>query len=219
MTERDDDILQNALSKDLRTIVLAAAKPMRLDAQQTLFREHDEGDSLFVVLDGRIELSLDFEDGRRLGLDVLTRGAVFGEIALFDPGPRTATATAVEPCKLLVVRHGDLMRAIEDSPGLALELLRLMGQRMRYMNTQLHEYVFMPLPQRLARKVLQFAPDAASGPARLSLSQSDLAELAGASREAVSKVLSGWKKQGILRTGRGAIDVLDQPALRMIAGV
>lgn len=213
------DNLKGVISRDLRLVLLAAAKPVKLSANEILFNEDDQGDALYVMLEGRLELSLVSEDGRRLGLDVLSRGAVFGEIALFDPGPRTATATALEKCRLLMLRHADLKRAIEGSPGLAFELLRLMGQRMRYMNVQLHEYVFMPLPQRLARKVLHFAPNEGEGRACLKLSHSELAELAGASREAVSKVLSSWKKQGILQTGRGSVELLNRVALRKIAGI
>ncbi|MEP4879026.1 MAG: Crp/Fnr family transcriptional regulator [Tateyamaria sp.] len=215
----EDDILNDVGSQDLRSALLGAARPIRLAASETVFSEDDQGDALYVVLSGRVEISIACEDGRRLGLDVLSRGAVFGEIALFDPGPRTATAVALEQCQLLMLRHGDLKRAIVGSPGLAFELLRLMGQRMRYMNLQLHEYVFMPLPQRLARKVLQFASRDGEGRARLKLSHSELAELAGASREAVSKVLSGWKKQGTLQTGRGFVEVKNEVTLRKIAGI
>ncbi len=211
--------MTGVVSRELRIVLLAAASPVRLAARETLFEEDDQGDALYVLLEGRVELSRIGEDGRRLGLDVVSRGAVFGEIALFDPGPRTATATALEESKLLVLRHGDLMRTIEANPGLALELLRLMGQRMRYMNQQLHEHVFLPLPQRLARKVLHFAGGEDGGHACLKLSHSELAELAGASREAVSKVLSSWKKKGILQTARGSIEVKNQAALRKIAGI
>lgn len=214
-----NDMLKGVVSRDLRSVLLAAAKPVKLSASETLFKEDEQGDALYVMLEGRLELSIVWEDGRRLGLDVLSRGAVFGEIALFDPGPRTATATALEKCRLLMLRHGDLKRAIQSSPGLTFELLRIMGQRMRYMNEQLHEYVFMPLPQRLARKMLQFSSKEGEGPAYLKFSQSELAELAGASREAVSKLLSTWKKQGILQTGRGSVELLNQGDLRKIAGI
>ncbi len=213
------DMLKGVVSRELRSVLLAAAKPVRLAANDTLFEEDDQGDALYVMLDGRVELSRIGDEGRRLALDVLTRGAVFGEIALFDPGPRTATATALDACRLLMLRHGDLMRAIEGNPGLALEMLGLMGQRMRYMNEQLNEHVFLPLPQRLARKVLHFAPMADQGTACLKLSHSELADLVGASREAVSKVLSGWKRQGILQTGRGSVELLNRNALREIAGI
>jgi len=212
------NLLENIASRDLRSVLLAAAKPVRLPAGETLFEEHDQGDALYVLLEGRVELSVACEDGRKLGLDVLSSGAVFGEIALFDPGARTASATALENCRLLRLRHHDLKKAIEGNAALAFELLRLMGQRMRYMNTQLHEYVFMPLPQRLARKVLHFTR-ADAGKSSLKLSHSELAELAGASREAVSKVLSRWKKQGILKTGRGSVELLNHGALREIAGI
>lgn len=213
----DNDMLNVVVSQDLRSVLLAAAKPVKLLAHETLFEEDDQGDALYVMLEGRLELSVVGEDGRRLGLDVLSRGAMFGEIALFDPGPRTATATALEKCRLLKLRHGDLKHAIEGNPGLAFELLRLMGQRMRYMNMQLSEYVLLPLSQRLARKLLYFASKEGGGHPCLRLSHSELAELAGASREAVSKVLSGWNKQGILQTGRGSIELLNQAALRRIA--
>ncbi|MEO9573029.1 MAG: Crp/Fnr family transcriptional regulator [Tateyamaria sp.] len=215
----EEDILKDVGSRDLRSALLSAAMPIRLATSETVFSEDDQGDALYVLLSGRVEISIACEDGRRLGLDVLSRGAVFGEIALFDPGPRTATAMALEQCRLLMLRHGDLKHAIEGNPGLAFELLRLMGQRMRYMNLQLHEYVFMPLPQRLARKVLQFASRDGEGCARLKLSHSELAEMAGASREAVSKVLSGWKKQGTLQTGRGFVEVKNEVTLRRIAGI
>jgi CRP-like cAMP-binding protein len=213
------DTLKGITSHELRKLLVDAAQIVELPAGDTLFEENDQGDALYVMLEGRLELSVLCQDGRRLGLDMVSRGSVFGEIALFDPGPRTATATALEDSRLLRLRHNDLMHAIEDNPKLSLELLHLMGQRMRYMNMQLHEYVFMPLHQRLARKVLQFAPFEAEGPARLRLSQSDLAELVGASREAVSKLLSGWKKQGVLDTGRGSITLLDRAALRKIAEI
>jgi len=214
-----NDILKDVASRELRSALLAAAKPVKLSANEILFKEDDQGDSLYVILEGSLELSFMGEDGRKLGLDVLYRGAMFGEIALFDPGPRTATATTLGTCKLLMLRHCDLKNEIECNPALAFELLRLMGQRMRLMNMQLNEYVFLPLPQRLARKVLRFASKEGEGFPCLRLSHSELAELAGASREAVSKALSGWKRQGILQTGRGSIELLNQAALREIAGI
>ncbi len=211
------DTLTEIGPRDLRLLLRTAASPVELAAGETLFREGEQGDALFVLRSGTVELSVLSPDGRRLGLDILSRGAVFGEIALFDPGPRTATATALAHCSLLRMRHKDLMRAIEDNPRLCLELLTVMGQRMRYMNQQLHDYVFMPVPQRLARKLLQVTPAEADGPALLRLSQSELAEMVGASREAVSKLLSGWKKLGVLDTGRGHITLRDREALQEIA--
>lgn len=197
-----------SLAKDIGTF----------ETNEVLFEENDPGDSLYIILEGRVEISLLWEDGRRLGLDVMRPGFLFGEIALFNPGPRTATARTLEPCKLAQLRHDDLMAEIKKRPDLAVEILLIMGQRMRWMNQQLHEYVFMPLPSRLARKLLYLLPEGGGDGQRLRLSQTELADFAGATREAVSKTLSGWKKQGILATSRGSMEVLDRPSLRAIAG-
>ena len=159
-------------------------------------------------------------DGRKLALDIMRPGAVLGEITLFDPGPRTATATALEPSCLRRVRNSDVLAEIRKSPDLAIDLIHLAGQRMRYMNRQLNEQVFLPVPLRLARKVLyliQSCPDNSPDCATLALSQSELAEFIGATREAVSKTLSVWKKSGVIEATRGGLVVHDRRALEVIA--
>ncbi|WP_235930648.1 Crp/Fnr family transcriptional regulator [Sulfitobacter sediminilitoris] len=196
----------------------SATQIIELGANEVLFEEDDPGDSLFIVLDGSVEISLIWHDGRRLGLDVMRSGHIFGEIALFDPGVRTASAKTLEPCRLAQLSHDDLLNAISTKPELAVEILKLMGQRMRWMNQQLHEYVFMPLPARLARKLLYLIPGDTGTERKLALSQTELADFAGATREAVSKILSAWNKSGILKTSRGSMEVLDRSALFRIAG-
>ncbi|MDF1727020.1 MAG: Crp/Fnr family transcriptional regulator [Sulfitobacter sp.] len=205
-------------SSELLSILKAISVEVKLEAHQTLFNEHDPGDALYVVREGAVEISILAEDGRKLGLEIMRAGAVFGEIALFDPGPRTATATSLTATRLTLIRNEDLMRETSGSPELSLELLRLAGVRMRLMNQQLHEYVFLPLPARLARKILHLTTGA--GEERtFALSQTDLADFTGATREAVSKTLSNWKAQGLIETGRGRITLLDRTALRRLAGL
>lgn len=184
-----------------------------------LFSENDAGDALYIVGQGAVEISVLSGEGRKLGLEIMRRGSVFGEIALFDPGPRTATAITMDACTLYEVRNVELLRAIRATPELSLELLRLAGSRMRWMNMQLHEYVFLALPARLARKLLHLTAEAGDATKAFSLSQSDLADFAGATREAVSKTLSVWKQKGIVEPGRGKLTVLDRDALRQIAGL
>ncbi|MEO0774170.1 MAG: Crp/Fnr family transcriptional regulator, partial [Pseudomonadota bacterium] len=187
--------------------------------RETLFEEHDDGDALYFVVGGRLELSMMAEDGRKLGLDVVSRGSFFGEIALLDPGPRTATATALEECDLRMLRRADLLQVLDRSPHLMVEVLRLIGIRMRDITDQMNEQILLPLPQKLARRLLRLATVTEGGPRCLRLSHSELADLVGASREAVSKALSSWKKQGYLHTGRGSIELLDEAGLRSIAGL
>ena len=215
----DKNISQTPVSEELRCALTNAVRPITLATRETLFTEFDEGDALYFILEGRLELSIIVDDGRKLGLDVLSAGAVFGEISLLDPGPRTATAIALEDCQLLMLDHSELHQLLEQNPHLTIELLRLVGKRMRHITDQLNEYILLPLPKRLARKVLRLASRSDGGKPRLKLSHSELADLVGASREAVSKALSGWKKEGLLQTGRGSVEVLNEAMLRNIAGL
>ncbi|MEM6586983.1 MAG: Crp/Fnr family transcriptional regulator [Pseudomonadota bacterium] len=215
----EKDISETPLSRDLREALTNAARPMRLAPGETLFTEQDEGDAIYFVLDGRMEISMIADDGRKIGLDVLSRGAFFGEIALLDPGPRTATAMALEACSLLMLNRAGLHYVLDRNPLLVAEVMQLIGKRMRYITDQLNEQILLPLPKRLARKLLRLATFTDCGTRCLRLSHSELADLVGASREAVSKALSAWNKQGLLQTGRGSIELLDEEALRDIAGL
>ena len=207
-------------SDALTDMLEGLATDIRLTKGQVLFEAGDPGDALFAVTEGALEVSVYSEDGRKLALDIMRPGAVLGEITLFDPGPRTATATALEPSVLRRVRHSDVLAEISKSPELAIDLIHLAGQRMRYMNRQLNEQVFLPVPLRLARKILYLTQSDAPQPpqdVRLKLSQAELAEFVGATREAVSKTLSSWKKDGVIEASRGGLKVIDRSALELIA--
>lgn len=196
-------------SPALRDALSQRAERVSLASGATLFCEGDVGDALFAVVSGQLDLSVLAEDGRRFGLDLLEPGAVFGEVALFDPGPRTATVTARKTSQLLRLRHEALKSLLRDSPDLAGDMMHLMGQRMRAMSGQLADQVFLSLAPRLARRVLHLSGDAP----RLTMSRADLAEHAGATREAVTKVLTGWQRENVISLGRGWIEVQDRPQL------
>ncbi len=210
----DSGFLSGA-SAPLRQMLESQATDIRLSQGETLFEQGDTGDALYAILEGALEFSILSVSGRKLTLDLMRPGAVFGEIALFDPGVRTATVTASEPSRLRRLRNRDILNQIEQHPALAGDLLRLAGQRMRWMNTQLNEQVFLPMPVRLARKLLYLTPENGNG--HLGLSQSELAEFVGATREAVSKTLSSWKRSGIIEINRGALLIVDRKALVLLA--
>lgn len=207
-----------AASDDLKRMLAAQAREIALAPGEVLFEQEDPGDSLYAVLAGMLEVSVLSAAGRKLSLDMMGPGAVFGEITLFDPGPRTATVTALEPVRLLRVRHADVLERVRRRPDLAEDLIRLAGQRMRWMGRQLNEQVFLPMPTRLARKLLHLTEIGGPDNAVLSLSQSELAEFVGATREAVSKTLSTWKKAGVIEAGRGGLSIRDRVALQALAG-
>lgn len=207
----------SGVSTELRKMLRGQASEVHLQAGEILFEQGDNGDALFAVTTGLLEISVLAQDGRKLGLAVMRPGALFGEIALFDPGERTASATALEASDLLRVRNSDILAQIRRQPELAVDIIHLAGQRMRWMGRQLREQVFLPMPTRLARKVLYLTPERPHAPEKLNLSQAELAEFVGATREAVSKTLAGWKRIGVIEASRGGLIVLDRSALKVLA--
>ena len=200
------ETLQDAIENLATEVVLAPG--------EVLFEQDDEGDALFAILSGSLEISVVSEDGRKLSLDVLKEGDMIGEIAFFDPGVRTATATALAETRLLRIRNRDMAEAIRKSPELGIDMINLAGQRMRWMNSQLSDQVFLPLSARLARKLIHLTAD---GTTTLHMSKSDLAEFMGATREAVSKTLSDWKRDGVVEAPRGVIRITDRSALEALS--
>lgn len=202
-------------STRLKRLLASQAREITLAQGEILFEQGDEGDALFVITEGAVEFSILSATGRKLSLDIMRPGAIFGEIALFDPGPRTATAMACEPTRVRRVRNPDVLKQLSQHPELAADMIRLAGQRMRWMNTQLNEQVFLPISSRLARKLLHLTAENTCG--TLGLSQSELAEFVGATREAVSKTLASWKRSGVIDATRGGLQILDRAALTALA--
>ena len=217
VTELPETGFLSGASENLRAAIERMKTEIILQPGDILFEQGAVGDALFAVLEGVLEISVLSMDGRKLSLDLMRPGELFGEIALFDPGERTATATATEPCRLWRIKNADVLVEIRRDPELAVDMIHLAGKRMRWMNLQLHEQVFLPLSTRLARKVLHLIPSDAGTDCMLALSQAELAEYVGATREAVSKTLAVWKRNGVIDAGRGGLVVLDQDALEDLA--
>lgn len=204
-------------SEGLREMLSALATEISLDKNETLFDQDDEGDALYAIVEGTLEVSFLAMSGRKLALTLMRPGEVFGEIALFDSGPRTATVAAAEPSRVLRVRRRDVMEQIRQHPDLAVDMVRLAGLRMRSMSSQLNEQVFLPMPIRLARKLLHLSSLQDNPTERITLSQSELAEFVGATREAVSKTISIWKRDNVVEASRGGLLIHDIEALRALA--
>lgn len=204
-------------SDGLRAMLSAQASQISMDKGAILFEQGDEGDALYALLEGTLEVSFLAMSGRKLTLTLMRPGEVFGEIALFDSGPRTATISAAEPSRVLRVRRNDVMNQIRQHPDLAVDMVRLAGLRMRWMDSQLYEQVFLPMPIRLARKLLHLSELQDNPSERIALSQSELAEFVGATREAVSKTISIWKRDDVVEASRGGLLIHDFEALRELA--
>lgn len=188
------------------------ASVIALESGRDLFQQGDRADALYVLDKGTLEISVISDDGRRLALNVLRSGTIFGETALFDGGLRSATVTALEDCRMLRIHRQALMSEVRSNPDFAVDMLRLCIRRFRWVNAQLQDQVFQPLSVRLARRVAFLLEVIGEGNA-LTMSQSDMADHVGATREAVTKTLADWKKAGFVEIGRGRITIVDMDAL------
>ena len=204
-------------SQRLHDMLREMARSVTFPAGHSIFRQGDAGDAIYAIVEGEVEINLFSKAGRKIVLNVLTPGMVFGEIALFDNGPRTAGATAKSDILLACVQRSQLTEALKTSPDLAADLLQLAGQRFRAVIRQFEDLSFLPLEIRVARQILQLAAPSSAEPPTIDISQADLAERVGATREAVSKTLSLWKQQGLVRMGRGWIRIEDHAGLSDLA--
>ena len=181
---------------------------------RTLFNEGDPGDRLYVVTEGKIKLGRTAADGRENLLAILGPGEMFGELSLFDPGPRTATATAVTDTSVLGLGHDELEPWLTGRPEVAAQLLGALAQRLRRTNEAMADLVFSDVPGRVAKALLdlarRFGVQSEDGlHVTHDLTQEELAQLVGASRETVNKALADFASRGFLRLEARAVVILD----------
>jgi CRP/FNR family transcriptional regulator, cyclic AMP receptor protein len=192
--------------------ILAHASTLRHAEGEQVFAKGDPGSSMMAVLKGRIVISAPSADGRELVLSTMREGDVFGEIALLDGKERTADATAMSDCELLVVPRRSLLSLLERRPDLAVGLLVVLCERLRRTNEQVEDLAFLDLETRIAKVLIRLADEAGSA-AAIKMSQRALGELVGGSRESVNKHLQDWKRAGIIALEKGAIVIRDPLAL------
>jgi CRP/FNR family cyclic AMP-dependent transcriptional regulator len=214
----DDDVrrapLFTALDDEAAGALRGSMVEVSVGRSKVLFAEGDPGDRLYVVRTGKIKLGRTSADGRENLLAVLGPGEMFGELSLFDPGPRTATATAVTETSLLGLGHEDLQPWLAGRPEVAAQLLRALAQRLRRTNEYLADLVFSDVPGRVAKALLDLAtrfgvPSEEGLHVTHDLTQEELAQLVGASRETVNKALADFAQRGWLRLEARAVVLLD----------
>ena len=187
-----------------------------LGAGEVLFSQGDAGDAVYVIERGEIEISVHSLDGRKLALDIQRAGEVFGEIALFG-GDRTATATALTDCVLRRIRRADVLEALRHRPELALEFIDILCERLRSLSRKLEERSFLPVPVRLASRLLYLDGKLGGAGGEVAVSQADLADFVGATREAVAKTLAIWRGRNWVALSRGSVHILDRAELEAVA--
>ena len=208
-----------ALDSDDAEALLTQMSPVRMERGDILFREGESGDSLYVIGEGKIKLGRSSSDGRENLVAILGPGEMFGELSLFDPGPRTMTATAVAETQLMGLGNDSLTGLLTGRPEVAKALLGALAKRLRRTNEHLADLVFTDVPGRVAKALLDLAgrfgrqTDAGLLVAH-DLTQEELAQLVGASRETVNKALADFATRGWLRLEARAVLILDLERLQ-----
>ena len=211
----------NYLFRDLDEAVVdriaALGITRRLDADEVLFLKGDEGDALYGVLSGRVRISTAASGGKEIVFNIINPGDVFGEIALLDGMPRTADASAMTAATLMAILRRDFLDLMNRESQLASHLLRLVCARLRATNEMVEDAAFLSLPARLTKRLLNLASvqgERTANGIALRISQSDLAQIMGTSRESINKHLQRWRKEGSIALGRSRVTLVKRQELQ-----
>jgi CRP/FNR family transcriptional regulator len=210
------------LSDDALDDLSGMAVPRFYAAGEVVFREGDTGDTCFVVRSGavRVTRSRAF-DGQAITLAELRFGEPFGELAMFGGETRSATVEALEDTRAVALLAGDMRRLLATHPGVSLSMLQVLAARVRAANEMAARQRFQTVAGRVAGALLALRqsrqPDgeeAGPGETVIAATQTDIAQLAGSSRESASRFLASLEREGVVTCGRGKVTVHDPSALQ-----
>lgn len=216
-------LLFAGLDSDGLAGLAAEMRARRFRRGEVLFHQGDPGDALFVVTRGAVKISLPNEEGDEAIIATIRDGEFFGELALLDGAPRSATATALEPTETLVLPRSRFRDLIATEPALRDALLATLASELRRLTTHVEELHFLDITGRLAARLTHLAESdgavAVDGTVRLDapLTQTDLASMIGATRQSVNKLLGLFADDGLLRLEKDAIVILDLDGLARMA--
>lgn len=206
--------LFTALDEAAALSLRASMDSVKIAKGSILFKEGDDGEHLYVIVEGKLKLGTSSGDGRENLLSILGPGEMFGELSLFDPGPRTSTATAVTDAKLLSLSHEKVIPWLKQNPEVSLQLLTRLSQRLRRTNEAVGDLVFSDVPGRVAKALIDLGdrfgkttPDGLL--VNHDLTQEELAQLVGASRETVNKALADFAGRGWLKLDGRSVLITD----------
>jgi CRP/FNR family transcriptional regulator len=193
--------------------IAEVAVPRDFEPGQAVFREGDASDTCYVVREGHVRAIRTHGDGRTITLATFGPGDIFGELAMFEDERRSATVEAIEPTNVVGVLGPDMRRLMGEHPAIAARLVIALGRRLREMNERLSRQSFQTVQSRVAVVLSELVEqEIAAGEERsdvlVTATQADLAQLAGTSRESVSRFLADLERAGVVRPGRGRVTVL-----------
>ena len=183
-----------------------------------MFAEGEPGDRLFIIISGKVKIGRRSPDGRENLLTIMGPSDMFGELSIFDPGPRTSSATTITEVRAVSMDRDALRAWIADRPEIAEQLLRVLARRLRRTNNNLADLIFTDVPGRVAKQLLQLAQRFGTqegGALRVThdLTQEEIAQLVGASRETVNKALADFAHRGWIRLEGKSVLISDSERL------
>jgi len=212
------------LSDNEREALFTRARTQRYAANESIFLMGSPGDSMVAVLKGTIRISVPSSDGKEIVLAILGPGEICGEIALLDGKERTADARAATDCSVVVLERRDVLAFFSQYPDAWSKLIDVLCERLRTADQQMAEFALSPVPVRLAKALLRLAtsegqPVNGRPVERIHLTQRELGNVIGATRESVNKYLRAWQRKGCVRiadrliviTNRAAVEDLTEP--------
>ncbi|TPJ50587.1 MULTISPECIES: Crp/Fnr family transcriptional regulator [unclassified Mesorhizobium] len=215
--ERNDLPRLARIDPRLFDLLFSGCKVERHAAGQILFVQEDPSDRIYGVTSGTVEISMYSPGGRKLVANIELSHSLVGEIGALDGRPRTATATCLTVCDLASLGRKQLFDRIEKNPPLARAMIELLCARLRWVSGELGDQAFFGIEARLAKRLAFLAGVMADGSGWIPISQSELGEFLGATRESVNKTLNDWRNRSIIAIKRGGLRIKNAGALRHIA--
>jgi CRP/FNR family cyclic AMP-dependent transcriptional regulator len=211
--------LFGGLSSEVIDRLASYAHTKAVAAGSTIFAKGDPGNSLFAVCTGTVKISNHSADGKDAVFNLINAGEIFGEIALLDGQPRTAEAHALTDCELMLIDRRDFIPLVKSQPDIALKLIEVLCGRLRRTSEQVEDVLFLNLPARLAKTLLWLA-SRSKAPAqnrKVAITQREIGQIIGMSRESTNKELRAWEDNKWVRLERGGVVVLAPDKLAQIA--
>lgn len=213
----EGSLLFQSIEGTSRRELASRARMKSFKAGDVIFRAGDPGGTMMAVAVGTVRISVLTPTSRDVVLAEMGRGEILGEIALLDGGERSADAAALTNCTLVVLDRRDVISVLERDPALAVKLIAVLCGRIRKSDQRMLELTFLELPERLARVLVRISAASQPPASRLSLSQSDLANMIGATRENVNRCLRAWQKRGMVDLRDGWLVIVDRAGIEALA--
>jgi CRP/FNR family cyclic AMP-dependent transcriptional regulator len=195
------------------------AKHTTLKRGATIFCRGDPGNSLFAVISGTVKISISSPDGRNAILNLIGAGEIFGEMGVLGGAARSADATANTACEIFVIDRRDFLPFVKSQPALSMKFIELLCVRVRRTSEQVEQIILQNLPGRLASALIGLTEKRKLEPGShtIAITQQEISEMVGMTRESINKQLRAWANRNWVRLEHGAIVVLDVTSLREIA--